>query len=230
MKKVFVSAIIAAAGGGVRMGGVCKPLLRLGNTSVFERVLKVFTDSALIDEVICVCGGDERFEDIVSRPWNGKPVRIVQGGSERHISVYNGIAATDPSCSVVCIHDCARPFVTEKLIELAVNTAAKKGAACISSPVTDTIKFNAGENCIKTPERSRLFAVQTPQAFIKDVYLASYAAAAKARGPAPTDETTMAEKAGFKVEYIMYEGLNMKLTTPSDHRLAEAYVRLCDES
>ena len=108
-----MSAIIAAAGGGVRMGGVCKPLLRLGNTSVFERVLKVFTDSALIDEVICVCGGDERFEDIVSRPWNGKPVRIVQGGSERHISVYNGIAATDPSLLMNTDTDTEKSFVEQ---------------------------------------------------------------------------------------------------------------------
>ena len=229
MKKVFVSAIIAAAGGGVRMGGVCKPLLRLGNTSVFERVLKVFTDSALIDEVICVCGGDERFEDIVSRPWNGKPVRIVQGGSERHISVYNGIAATDPSCSVVCIHDCARPFVTEKLIELAVNTAAKKGAACISSPVTDTIKFNAGENCIKTPERSRLFAVQTPQAFHAELISGALTRAVSGQMQM-TDDCSAVEAMGVKVWLTHGSEENIKLTTPIDFEVAAAILKARGEA
>ncbi len=229
MKKVFVSAIIAAAGDGVRMGGVCKGLLTLSGTSLFEYVLKAFTNCDDIDEVICVCKDEPEFAAIAERCKGKKPIKLVRGGDRRYESVYLGQSDADRRSRCLCIHDCARPFVTPELISKTINAALSTGGcACVSSHVTDTVKFIA-DNGVKTPNRSKLFAVQTPQVFLRDIYVASYALSKK-KGLEPTDETTMAEYAGFKVEYVDSDTMNMKITTPSDLLLAQAYAEIINKS
>ena len=219
----FVSGIIVAAGRGTRMGSISKPLIKLGKKTVFEHVLSAFFNSC-VDEIIVVCNDKNAFLPYISE-WK-KPIIFAEGGRTRALSVYNGVAATKKESELVCIHDCARPFVTGEIIDKVVAEAAKIGAATASHAVTDTIKYvNKEANTYYIPERKYLFAVQTPQAFTKNIYTVSFALAQKQKLSA-TDETGMAENAGFTVGYVETPSINIKLTTPEDIKIAKALLFL----
>lgn len=229
-EKPYVSGIIVAAGSGVRMnaglpaGTISKPLIKLGRKTVFEYVLEAFAAS-LVDEIIIVCMDKTVFLPLIPADLK-KPVRFAEGGKTRAVSVYNGVSAAKKGDGLVCIHDCARPFVTSEIIDSVIRAAIQSGAATASHPVTDTIKYvNPDAKTIYTPERKYLVSVQTPQVFSKKIYTISYALAQKQNLTA-TDETSMAENAGFKVTYVETPKTNIKLTTPEDIKTAKAILFL----
>ncbi len=210
------SGIIVAAGSGVRMGGIRKPLIKLQGRTVISYVLDAFCESDC-SEIIIV--GDEA--ELCSHTFGrSKPIRFVSGGKTRGESVFAGVnAAKNRLC---CVHDCARPFVTGEMINLVTAAAAEKGASTACTKVTDTIKYVDRERkSVYAPDRDYLFAVQTPQSFDKYAYFAAYAMAQK-KGSGFTDESTMLENAGFYVEYVICDGINMKLTTVTDVKVAKA--------
>ncbi|MBQ0092476.1 MAG: 2-C-methyl-D-erythritol 4-phosphate cytidylyltransferase [Clostridiales bacterium] len=222
-KEPFVSAIIVAAGSGTRMGGVSKPELTLNGKALLQHVTEAFLQSS-VDEIVIVCGTNRpRLEALVpSSP--AKPIRFCDGGNTRTKSVFNGVDAADKRATILCVHDCARPFVTKEIIEAVIEEAKKTGAATACTPVTDTIKYVDEEHSmLYTPGRKYLLALQTPQVFRKDAYLAAYALASKA-GSAFTDETAMLEQAGFRVAYVPCPASNRKITTKEDLTLARALV------
>ncbi|HBR31638.1 MAG: 2-C-methyl-D-erythritol 4-phosphate cytidylyltransferase [Eubacteriales bacterium] len=224
--KLFVSGIIVAAGSGTRMGTVAKPLIKLGKKTVFEFVLAAFAASA-VDEIIVVCNDKSAFLPLIPSDIN-KPVLFAEGGETRALSVYNGVSASNKKNGLVCIHDCARPFVTPEIINNVIKAASESGVATASCTVTDTIKYvNGDTNTVYTPERKYLLSVQTPQALIKNIYTVSFALAKK-QGLSLTDETTMAENAGFKVTYVESSKANIKLTTPEDIKTAKAILYLTE--
>ncbi len=216
-------AVIAAAGSGNRMGGVSKPNIRLLGKTLFEYVLGAF-DSTFVDGVVVVCSEDNIQSLKELSAGFKKPVSFVLGGSTRGISVYNGVMqARERGAEIVCVHDCARPFITAEIIEEAISRAEKAGASCVCSPITDTVKLIDGQGNIVTPDRSRMFAVQTPQCFKVDLYLDSRT---KCSSPENlTDETALLEAGGYRVEYIKTTENNMKLTSKSDIPLAEAIMK-----
>lgn len=224
MSKIRSCAVIAAAGSGRRMGGIDKPNITLLGKTLFEYVLGAVNDS-FIDEVVVVCSEDNELLLKSSAQGFKKPIRFVLGGETRADSVFNGISAASEDTEIICVHDCARPFITKEIIEATVDAASVHGASCVCAPVTDTVKYKDPETgTVSTPDRNNMFAVQTPQCFKKTLYYSAVkAAGSKIRKF--TDETSLLESIGIEVCYIKHADINMKLTAKSDIPLAEAIAK-----
>ena len=206
------------------MGGVAKPLIKLGAKTVFEYVLEAFFASC-VDEIVIVSSDKDAFIPYIPKS-PVKPISFAEGGKTRMLSVYNGVAASSKGDGIVCVHDCARPFVTARIIDKVIDAAIQSGAATASRPVTDTVKYvNNEAKTVYTPERKYLVSVQTPQAFKKRLYTIAFALAVK-QGLSATDETSMLENAGVTVTYCETPGTNIKLTTPEDIKTAKAMLFL----
>lgn len=213
--KPYVCAIIVGAGSGTRMGGVNKPMIKIGDKTAFRMVLEAFGQAQCIDEIVVVCRDIKEME-AESAFFDAKPISFTLGGSTRAESVGNGVKAASKKTAFYCIHDCARPLVTPQIIEAVVSAAFENGAATACTPVTDTIKYVNSENgSVYTPDRKMLVAVQTPQVFEARLYTAALAVA-KRDGYMSTDDTSIAEHAGFKVEYVETDKSNLKLTSVED--------------
>ena len=169
------------------------------------------------------------FIRIVKHPdwaqYKKKNISFAPGGKTRTESVMNGVLYAG-NTDIVCIHDCARPFITAENIDDVVNAVYETGASCACKAVTDTIKYTDEKGTVQyTPKRDRLIAVQTPQVFRKDIYLVA-AAMGKKNKLTATDDTTLAEAAGFKVKYVNIGDNNDKLTTAEDIKRAKARIFL----
>ncbi len=224
MNNKKFAAVIAAAGSGTRMGGVSKPNIKLLGKTLFEYVIQAINGS-LIDEIIVVCSADNIDSLKELSKISQKPIKFVFGGKMRAQSIYNGILATSEDIDVICAHDCARPFITDQMINQTCQTAAEKGAACVCSPVVDTLKYKNPETGeISTPDRNNMFAVQTPQCFEKDLYFKAVDFAGD-KFTAFTDETSILENYGAPVEYIKWTDTNIKLTAVDDVPIAEILMK-----
>ena len=141
---------------------------------MFSYVLEAFAACGTVDEIVVVCKDSSRFEPLLG----GVSVVFAPGGATRAASVYNGVRAADAKTKFVCIHDCARPFITPEDIRLVCEKAYETGAAAACSPMRDTVKYIEPEKKVLfTPAREHLIAVATPQVFRREVYLAACAAA-----------------------------------------------------
>ena len=224
VKVDSVCGIIVAAGSGTRMGGVSKPEIKLDGKTLFVRVLEAFMASR-VDEIVVV-GGENlpRLRLLAEQVQGSIPVRFCTGGKTRSESVFRGVCEISPKVKFACVHDCARPFVTAEIINTVIEGASKTGVATACCPVTDTVKYvDTQHHSIYTPKRDYLLAVQTPQVFAKTAFTAAYAMACK-NGGSFTDETSMLESAGAKVEYVHTDPRNIKLTTKEDILLAKAML------
>ncbi|AZR74691.1 2-C-methyl-D-erythritol 4-phosphate cytidylyltransferase [Anoxybacter fermentans] len=224
-----VSAIIAAAGRGRRMGGKQnKQFLRLGNDMILNLTLQQLDQIEEIKELIVVVGASEvKFclEEIFAKGNFQTPYRVIAGGKERQDSVRAGLAVLSHTTDYVLIHDGARPLITKELIKNALKTAKEKGTAVLAVPVKDTIKVVDQEGYVKsTPERATLRAVQTPQIFRKDLICAAYEKAEQT-GFYGTDDASLVEAMGVPVFLVEGSYENIKITTPEDLLLAEEILR-----
>ena len=216
-------AVIAAAGSGSRMGGVSKPNIKLLGVTLFEYVLCAFSDS-VIDEIVVVCSTDniDSLKELAKN--TSKPINFVLGGKVRAESVSNGINACQDA-DIICVHDCARPFITAEIINETVSAAMEYGASCVCAPVIDTVKYkDPVTGVVSTPNRDALFAVQTPQCFKKEHYLRAKAKSGEMLNSF-TDETSLLEYGGIEVKYIPYNKTNMKLTATDDVPIAEIIMK-----
>jgi 2-C-methyl-D-erythritol 4-phosphate cytidylyltransferase len=222
------SAILVAAGKGTRMGaGVDKLFLEVAGRPVVAHTWQRFEDAKCIGEIILVVrdGMQPAFAELAAKYDFKKPFRIVAGGAERQDSVWNGLEALSAAAEVVAIHDAARPCVSGELIGATVKCAAESGAAVAAQPVTDTIKESADGKLIeRTLDRSRLWAVQTPQTFRVGVIHRAIAAA-RARKLSLTDDTAACELIGQPVRLVSCLTPNPKVTVPGDLPLVEALLR-----
>ena len=222
------SAILVAAGKGTRMGaGVDKLFLEVAGRPVVAHTWQRFEDAKCIGEIILVVrdGMQPAFAELAAKYDFKKPFRIVAGGAERQDSVWNGLEALSAAAEVVAIHDAARPCVSGELIGATVKCAAESGAAVAAQPVTDTIKESADGKLIeRTLDRSRLWAVQTPQTFRVGVIRRAIAAA-RARKLCLTDDTAACELIGQPVRLVSCLTPNPKVTVPGDLPLVEALLR-----
>ena len=225
--KPFVSAIIVGAGNGTRMGGTNKALIKIGEKTAFRMVLEAFCSASTVDEIVVVCRNKE--EMLPDAEGCIKPIRYTLGGKTRADSVNNGVNEASGKVGFFCIHDCARPLVTAQIIDSVVTAAMEKGAATACGAVNDTIKYVDKESgTVYTPDRSKLIAVQTPQVFEAKLYKIAVALGQK-DGVSATDDTTLAEHAGFKVEYVESATPNFKLTRSEDVYLARLLVKLAEK-
>jgi 2-C-methyl-D-erythritol 4-phosphate cytidylyltransferase len=222
------SAILVAAGKGTRMGaGVDKLFLEVAGRPVVAHTWQRFDDAKCIGEIILVVrrGWQRKFEELAAKFRFRKPFRIVVGGAERQDSVWNGLEALSPASEVVAIQDAARPCTSGELIAATIEAACETGAAVAAQPVTDTIKESADGRLIqRTLDRSRLWAVQTPQTFRVGVIRCAISAA-RQRKLVFTDDTAACELIGQPVRLVRGAQPNPKVTVPGDMPLIEMLLR-----
>lgn len=232
--KMRTTAIVLAAGQGKRMqSDVHKQYLLIHGKPVLFYCLKVLEES-FIDEVILVTGkGEEEYcrQEIIEHFGFKKVSKIIEGGKERYHSVINGIKEVE-QCDYLFIHDGARPFLDEGILERTFESVVKNRACVAAMPVKDTIKI-ADENDFakETPRRDRVWMVQTPQVFefelIKEAYskLEKEEEKLKKMGIMVTDDAMVVEHF-CNVPVKLTEGnyRNMKITTPEDLKIAEAFL------
>jgi 2-C-methyl-D-erythritol 4-phosphate cytidylyltransferase len=224
----MVSAIIVAAGSSRRMG-FDKLFAPLAGKPVIWHSLKAFSDCREVDEIIVVAKDDrvEEFEHLVKTENLPKTRKIVAGGAERHLSVWNGLQVVSSKQSeYVAIHDGARPLTTPQLIGACLEMAKEYGAACCASPIPDTIKRASIEQMVEeSVERTGLWAMQTPQVFSSGLILQAYASL-MAKHEMVTDEVSAVQKLGKKIGLLKNEDWNFKITYPHDLELAEQVLTL----
>jgi 2-C-methyl-D-erythritol 4-phosphate cytidylyltransferase len=213
------SAIIVAAGQGTRMGpGVDKLFLEVAGRPVVAHTWQRFNDVPGIDEIVLVVrdGMPPVFAELARQFKLGKPHRFVVGGAERQDSVGNGLAAISPMAELVAIQDGARPCTSAELIAATLEAAREMGAAVAAQAVTDTIKeSDDGKTIARHLERSKLWAVQTPQTFRVEVIRRALAEVRRI-GLHVTDDTAACELIGQAVRLVPSAQPNPKVTLPAD--------------
>jgi 2-C-methyl-D-erythritol 4-phosphate cytidylyltransferase len=226
-----IGAVVLAGGQGRRMhSDIQKQYMLLLGNPLITYALKTFEESP-VDEMVLVTGAGE--EDYVRReilePMGlCKVSAVVPGGKERYHSVYEGLKALD-DCDVVLIHDGARPLIDQEVIARCIDGAIRYRACVAAMPVKDTIKVADAEQFAQsTPDRSRLWQVQTPQAFsyrlVKDAYDQIMTDEMLQAGI--TDDAMVVEKqTDCRVKLVEGSYQNLKVTTPEDMILAEALLR-----
>jgi 2-C-methyl-D-erythritol 4-phosphate cytidylyltransferase len=225
-----VTAIVLAAGEGRRMAaGTSKSYLPIAGRPLVLRTLdRVFSAQAVEAVVLVVGAGElERCESMLradsalkDRHW-----LLQVGGATRQQSARRGLERVESDCDIVVIHDGARPFVSARLIDRCVETAADKGAVVAGLPVRDTIKTVSSDHWIEsTPNRSALWEIQTPQAFKRGLIIAAHEWAER-QGIQVTDDATVVERIGTPVYVLEGERTNFKITVPEDAWLAEILIR-----
>ena len=224
-----VTALIPAAGVGKRMGkAVAKQFLPLGDMPMLAHTLLAFQRTSEVDEVIPILSQEDMegcLKDVIEQFHITKVRTLVVGGKERQDSVANGLHKLEKDTAVVLVHDAVRPFVTPDMIRESIEYAKKGECVAVGVPLKDTVKeVNAKSMVVQTLERSRLWAIQTPQAFPVKVIKQAYVTAQK-QNIYGTDDATLVERAGNKVRVIMGSYENIKITTPEDLLLAEEILK-----
>jgi len=222
------TAIIAAAGTGTRMASDRpKQFLQLAGIPILFHTLGPFEQCDSIQEVIVVLPAEEAaaFLTLASKQGLRKLSRVVPGGTTRADSVKRGLMAIRPATAgIVAVHDGVRPFVTVEEIETVVAAAESNGAAILVAPVTDTIKQVSGNSVVKTLERRELRRALTPQCFRYELLRKAYERA-DVSDPSLTDESVLVEKIGARVSIVEGSTKNIKITTPQDLLIAEAFLK-----
>ena len=226
------AVIVLAAGSGKRMNaGQNKMFLQLNGKPVLERTVTVFQQSDAIDGIVIVAKADEveQVQKMVPKEQFDKIICYTAGGKERQDSVLCGLTALktfgEDVYHRVLIHDGARPFVTEQLIDGLLSALIPGSGTIAAVPAKDTIKRVNAEGIVQeTPVRSELWNVQTPQCFYVDEILSCYEKA-QGEGYFGTDDASLAEKYGLSVRVVPAYYENIKLTTPEDLDVAEVFLK-----
>ena len=220
---MHVTAIIAAAGAGRRLGAAKpKQLLDIGGGSMLQHSVRAFLGHPRVADVVVVVSPDLTTLALAGiEPSRAAALRVVKGGDRRQDSVANGFAAVAPESDVVLIHDAARPFVSADLIDRTIDAAAAHGAAIAALQSRDTVKRVAGDGRItETIPRETIYLAQTPQGFRRDVLAAAIELGRS--GVEATDEAMLAERAGYHVHVVDGDPGNVKVTTSADLDAARA--------
>lgn len=221
------SLIIPAAGSGSRMGMIHNKLfIMLDGRPVLWHTLQAFRGCDGLREIILAIRETDReaIHGLLATVAHSAPIRLVPGGDTRQASVHNALRQADAASDTVWVHDGARPFVTPAVIERLQKAMETATAVVTGVPVKDTIKRVAGSGAVvDTPDRSSLWAVQTPQCFNRELLLAAYDAA-EAEGFIGTDDASLMERAGQEVRVVLGEYTNIKITTPEDLAVGEAVL------
>lgn len=218
------AAVIVAAGNATRMEGIDKQHLEVGGLPVLVRSMLAFERCDRVAELVVVC----READISAVLGYGqlygiaKLKTVVRGGDSRQQSVGAGVGCVSPALPLLAIHDGARPFLSQALLERCLADGERVGACTAGVPVKDTIKVaDPTGRILETPARSALWITQTPQVFAQPLYRQALSQAA-AQGVEYTDDCQLVEAIGHPVYFSMGEQQNIKITYPQDVCIAEA--------
>jgi 2-C-methyl-D-erythritol 4-phosphate cytidylyltransferase len=219
--------VIVAAGKGSRMKtAVSKQYLLLQNKPILLHTLEVFQSIEKVNEMVLVVGLEEvsTVQNWIEKYALTKVKCVVPGGSERQSSVYEGLLHLSTDIEWVMVHDGVRPFVTKEEIVHLLEKTRMKGAAVLAVPVKDTIKSVGIDGIIEsTPDRSKLWSIQTPQAFRRSILIEAHKAAAD-EGFLGTDDSMLVERRGILVHVVEGDYNNIKITTPDDLARAESIL------
>lgn len=226
-----VSVIIVAAGSGRRFGYERNKLFfpLCGKPVLAHTLAHVFGTSSVQEVVIVHAERDlPEIQSLVESLHPSVPVRYAIGGAEREDSVYNGLIATSEDCDIVMVHDGARPYAGPEWFDNALPAMKEANAAIYAIPVKDTVKMKEradakGAQFVKTLDRSRLVAVQTPQIFRRSVLLKAHQYA-NAHHLSSTDDASLVEAIGEKIVLLQGEERNHKVTTMADVPILEFYM------
>ena len=233
MFSVRIAALIVAAGRGTRAKsaapGEPKQYLPLGGAPIIARAIGVFAGHPRIDDILVVIHPDDaELYAIAVESYAGRLLPPVAGGASRQESVCVGLEAlaeTAPDLDLVLIHDAARPFVDEALIDRVIDGLAAHAGALPCLPVTDTLKRGRGGRVTATVDRTELWRAQTPQGFKFDAILAAHRAAAEQGEDEFSDDAGIAERFGLDVALVEGAETNEKLTTAEDLAMADERLR-----
>lgn len=214
------AAILLAAGSGTRMGGavVDKVLAPLAGRPVFAHSAAAFMASGVADYYVVLYRDQRQMTELAA--YAPTPSVLVRGGRERQDSVMNALAALPDDIAYVFIHDCARPLVRPEQLVALHKIVRRENAVVLAHRVTDTIKEHRDDARLRNLDRSRLWAMETPQVFSRDLIVRAYARVA-ARGLAITDDAAAVETLGQPIALLENPFPNPKLTTPADLRYLE---------
>lgn len=221
------SMVVAAAGSSTRMGGENKLFLPLGGVPVLTRTLQAIDHSELVNEIVVAAHPDtmEQVAALCAAAGLRKPVKVIRGGDTRTESVLAAAVECHPKAELIAVHDGARPLVRPEMIDELIRAGYRTHAAAPAIPVKDTIKVADESGAVQsTPDRSTLYAVQTPQVFQANILRAALQAALTS-GAAVTDDCAAVERLGKQVWLAAGDEENIKLTTPADIAVAEAILR-----
>lgn len=223
--------VIVAAGTGSRMKmGINKQFIKLEEKEIIAYTIEKFYNNSNIEDIVVVVKEDESefFKKEILDKYNFKNIKIAYGGKERQDSVYNGLKSLDKKCDVVLIHDGARPFVSDKIIYNCIEEVKEHKAIVVGVPVKDTIKIiDNDKNIVDTPNRSVLWAVQTPQTFDYNILIDAYKDAFKS-GFYGTDDAMLVERIGYKVKMVEGSYNNIKITTKEDLSVGSQILKIQD--
>ena len=221
--------VVVAAGKSERMGpNVDKAFLTLGTKPILAYSLLAFERCADIDGVILVVRKDrlEAGRGLAQIFGCSKVKRVVPGGGQRQDSVWNGLSELSDEVKIVVVHDGARPCVTPELISETVKAAKRYGSGVAAVKITDTVKeVEKGFKIARTIDRTKLWAVQTPQAFRRELLFDAFDTMAK-KHTVVTDEASAVELLGQDVHLVPSMLWNIKVTSPDDLALAAAFLKL----
>ncbi|MBX5450737.1 2-C-methyl-D-erythritol 4-phosphate cytidylyltransferase [Thermogemmatispora sp.] len=225
------AVVIVAAGSSRRMAGRDKLWTPLAGRLTLARTVDVFEACPLIQAIVLVVHPTreaDSWELLAEEGWR-KVIAVVAGGPRRQDSVRVGLEALArhlPDTQWVLVHDGARPFVSSSLIEAGLQAARLHQAAVAAVPVKDTLKVVEGRYVCETPERARLWVVQTPQVFAFSLlWEAHHARSAQAGEEEVSDDAALVESLGYRVAIFPGSYTNMKITTQEDFLLAEYLVQ-----
>ena len=224
----MISAIILAGGKGKRMNSsISKQFIEIKGKPIIYYTIKKFNDNKKIDDIVVVLSQEEieYFKENILKKYDLKVDKIVIGGAERQDSVYNGLKSLENTeTDIVLIHDGARPFISDRIIEDGIKYASIYGACAPGVMPKDTIKIKEKNNfSIDTPNRESLVSIQTPQVFKFREILECHEKV-KMDKVVVTDDTMVVERYGTKVYLYDGEYTNIKVTTPEDLILGEKLI------
>ena len=224
----MVSAIFPAAGRGSRMkANRNKILLELAGETILVQTLKKFAKVDRISNLIVAVAEDEipLISTLLESKNFSKPIQIVAGGSERQFSIFNAIKFVPPESEIVLVHDAARPLVSIETINRVINAAIEFGGSIAAVPEKNTIKIATEDQFVqKTLPRNRLWEIQTPQAFRREIIEQAYESA-MSENFLGTDDSSLVERIGAPVKIVESDPYNIKITTPDDLLFAEEFFR-----
>ncbi len=226
VERPVCSAIVPAAGSASRMGGENKMLLPLDGIPVLVRTLLALDSAQLVDEIIVAAREDDitTIGSLCRTFGIRKSVKIVRGGADRLESVLLASSECRKDAAFIAVHDGARPLADGAFIDNVIRCAHRTNAAAPAVPVKDTIKIARDGIVESTPDRTTLFAVQTPQVFDAQLLRAALHSAKEA-GAAVTDDCSAVERLGKEVYLTDGSYENIKITTPEDVVVATAILR-----
>ena len=224
--NIKVVAIIAAGGSGVRMKtGIPKQYLILQNKPIIIHTLEKFAGCRGVQQINLIVPLAEMAKTIqLIGKWNlAKSVEVIAGGKTRQHSVWNGLSQLPDNTDIVVIHDGVRPFISKEIINKCIKETKKWEAVITALPLSDTIKEVVDYRVQATLDRSKLWRVQTPQSFTKDLLIKAYKKAWQ-NNIIATDDSALVEYIGHAVRVIKGEEKNIKITSPEDLKIAEKFI------